>query len=99
MNSTVYRRILASHHVKQMSRPYLLQVAQVSGIRCTGHGAGHQTLHQKWNTEDVHTRIPQSLNLGGIGPCVVGTQRSGDAATKFPTRFVDTDPCRRIVLV
>jgi hypothetical protein len=100
MNLTVYRRILASPHVKAnvMSLPYILQVAQVGGIRSTSHRAGHQTLHQKRNTEDVHTRIAQSLNLRSIGPCVVGTQLSGDAATEFGTRFVDADPCRPIVL-
>lgn len=68
-----------------------LESGKISGIERRSHGSGCKTLHQEWNTEDVHAFVHESLDGRSIWPCVICTQHSRNISrAEFCTRFVDT---------
>jgi hypothetical protein len=78
--------------IRHESITYRLQSGQIGGVQSAGDAAGHQTLHQEGNTEDVHASIAENLDLSRYWPGVVGSQSTGDGRTKLSTRLADTDP-------
>lgn len=82
----------------RLQTTYRLQVGQISRVESPGHLAGYQTLHQERNTENIHPRIPQDLDLRGLRPGIVLSKRSGDVGlAKLCTGFTDAEPCSRSV--
>lgn len=74
------------------SAPYSLEIGQVGRVQSAGNAAGHQTLHQEGNTEDVHASTAQDLDLGSNRPGIVGSQGTRDGRPELSTRLADTDP-------
>lgn len=51
---------------------HLDKVLQVCLIKASGHVIGDQPLHEEGNTENVHALLPEGIDIGGIGPGVIG---------------------------